>query len=241
MPKHPDQRYLRHPPRLAWLREQNGRGYTAIGVLPASGVRPASGDVIRHGGCGGTSALALSKSGNDHTAMGMGGTGYGRDLCFGHWWHWDLVGGIGCGSANESHRSVRTLLRVVDLHPRAKGAFLPSSFGAKGGNPKPWPKLPVACRPWSCCCPELPLTSDPGHKPTTPGQPCRNVESWGGGGPRSPFSNPPPPTGGGSRGRLSFFHIFHAHFKSPQPPLPRKRPPCNNSKTPKASVFTEEH
>ena len=38
----------------------------------------------------------------------------------------------------------------------------------------------------------------------------------------APPPRPPPrEPGGGSRGRLSFLHIFHAHFKSPQPP-----PPC---------------
>ena len=60
----------------------------------------------------------------------------------------------------------------------------------------------------------------------------------GSGGPWSPCSNPAPLEGG----RLFFFHVLHAYFKSPQPlpPHQSKRPPCNKSKTPKASVFTEE-
>ena len=38
------------------------------------------------------------------------------------------------------------------------------------------------------------------------------------------------PPGGGSKGWLSFFHVFHAYFKSPQPTPPRKRPLSNNSR-----------
>ena len=38
---------------------------------------------------------------------------------------------------------------------------------------------------------------------------CRILGGWGG---LEPLFQPPPPTGGGSRGRLSFFHVFHAYL-----------------------------
>ena len=61
------------------------------------------------------------------------------------------------------------------------------------------------------------------------------------GGPWSPFSKPPPPPWEvGSKGWLSFVHVYRAHFKYPNHPPPSKRPPCNKNKTPKASIFTKE-
>ena len=58
----------------------------------------------------------------------------------------------------------------------------------------------------------------------------------GGVGPWSPFPSPPPPLGAPRDSSLFPMLFMHLHTPPPQ----SKRPPCNKSKTPKASVFTEE-